>query len=203
MSDPCRGFGSSPPKRTSGFFPPGLQSATPVEDSALLGSSECVLMLKRATPVEDWALRLQGGLAPSFPQGSNLRPLSRIRLFSALRNMSSCSNERPLSRIRLFASKADFRVLSPSAPSCDPCRGFGSSDPARFITALTRSQDAAKTPQDAPKTPPGRPKPPPVRPKSTHDAPRRPAGAPQDDQTKGFRPLEDPCLSSDPTFTPS
>ena len=81
MSDPCRGFGSSPPKRTSGFFPPGLQSATPVEDSALLGSSEYVLMLKRATPVEDSALRLQGGLPRSFPQRSKLRPLSRIRLF--------------------------------------------------------------------------------------------------------------------------
>ena len=80
-SDPCRGFGSSPPSRTSAFFPPGLQSATPVEDSALLGSSEYVLMLKRATPVEDSALRLQGGLPRSFPQRSKLRPLSRIRLF--------------------------------------------------------------------------------------------------------------------------
>ena len=58
-SDPCRGFGSSPPRRTSAFFPPGLQSATPVVDSALLGSSEYVLMLKQATPVEDSALRLQ------------------------------------------------------------------------------------------------------------------------------------------------
>ena len=28
-----------------------------------------VLMLKRATPVEDSAHRLQGGLPPSFPQG--------------------------------------------------------------------------------------------------------------------------------------
>ena len=46
---------------------------------------------------------------------------------SALRTMSSCPNERPLSRIRLFASKADFRLLSPRAPICDPCRGFGSS----------------------------------------------------------------------------
>ena len=47
----------------------------------LLGFSEYALTLKRATLVEDSALRLQGGLPPSFPQRSNLRPLSRIRLF--------------------------------------------------------------------------------------------------------------------------
>ena len=108
--------------------------------------------------------------------------------FSAFRNMPSRSNERPLLRIRLFASKADFRLLSSRATICDPCRGLGSSNPARFITALTCSQDAAKTPQDAPRTPPGRPKPPPVRPKSTQDAPRRPAGAPPRRPNRRFPP---------------
>ena len=34
-SDPCRGFGPSPPTRPCGSFRPGLPVATPVEDSAL------------------------------------------------------------------------------------------------------------------------------------------------------------------------
>ena len=75
---------------------------------------------------------------------------------------SQGSNERPLSRIRPLASNTALRQLSPRAPTCDPCRGFGSSDPVRFSTGFRCSHDGHNAPQDAPKTPPGRPKPTPV-----------------------------------------
>ena len=75
---------------------------------------------------------------------------------------SQGSNERPLSRIRPLASNTALRQLSPRAPTCDPCRGFGSSDPVRFSTGSRCSHDGHNAPQDASKTPPGRPKPTPV-----------------------------------------
>ena len=78
-SDPCRGFGSSPPTRTSACFRPGLQSVTPVEDSAL--------------PIQRASSRPQGAPktlprrsqdAPRCAQDASGRPVSDTFLFGIL-----------------------------------------------------------------------------------------------------------------------
>ena len=74
--------------------------------------------LKRATPVEDSAPRLQRGLAPAFAQGSHLRPLSRIRLFrsSAIQHGLQMLPRRPQRAPRCAQDAARATRAAPGTP---------------------------------------------------------------------------------------
>ena len=103
-------------------------------------SLNCFPRLKQATPVEDPALRLQGGLpacCPSF--------LPKVEASDPCRGSGSSPPRRT------------SRLLPSRAPISNPCRGFGSSYPAR----PSLPQESSRRPQDAPRGPkrsPRRPK---------------------------------------------
>ena len=101
-SDPCRGFGSPRPAFALSCSPRGLQSATPVEDSAL--------RIQRHFP-----------FIPS--RGANERPLSRNRLSPPSLHSFPSLPRRLQSMTSLFArgesARPSGRVLS-WVPPCAP-----------------------------------------------------------------------------------
>ena len=101
-SDPCRGFGSPRPAFALSCSPRGLQSATPVEDSAL---------------------RIQRHFLFIPSRGANERPLCRIR-FSPPNLHSFPSLPRGLQSVTLLFTRGESarpsgRVLS-WVPPCAP-----------------------------------------------------------------------------------